>query len=86
MTGSLIIQLVITLFPPGQFIIGAAPRHPIVADPNDPVIRTDDAGPHLSGGVLATHRRQEGDGHEVVAPLQVVGSLLAGLHWRHWII
>ena len=59
---------------PGKLIIGAADGKAVVAHADNLVLVIGDAGTYLGVGIFAPFCREQGDGHEILIPAQVIGS------------
>ena len=62
----------LTLPLPRHGVVVAADGHAVVAQREDLVFRADDAGAHLTAGVLGAHGREQGNAHEVFVPVDII--------------
>ena len=62
----------LTLPLPRHGVVVAADGHTVVAQREDLVFRADDAGAHLTAGVLGAHGREQGNAHKVFVPVDVI--------------
>lgn len=71
----LCVESVFAVLLPRKLVVVAARRHAVVADAHYAVFIINDASTHLCYGILAALRSEERCCHEVIGPVEVVGSL-----------